>query len=76
MKVKRTNQQPEFQPIELKITIESEEEFKAIYSRFNILMSDIPEHVKQCLPDIEGISNTSKVFDLLYIIAMNRGYIK
>lgn len=79
MKVKHNNPTPEFQPIELTITIESEEEFAELYrksalDRGELAMADGTNHLKS----FNGMSSSedSKLFDALYEIASERGYIK
>jgi len=75
MKVEHTNQQPEFQPIELKITIESAEELKRLYGATNTNPREFGYGSFSKEVSITGtIDNT--LFSTLYDIAEKRGYIK
>jgi len=77
MQVEQLKTQPSFQPIELKITIESLEEFRTLYGALNTDNADktrnstvFPENVNCSYVYVEYLSKT------LYDVAKERGYIK
>jgi len=77
MKVEHTNQQPEFQPIELKIIIESEQELAGLYRRMVVLHNVVEQEVSESRSFNGIVSSKSKeLFKILYDIATERGYVK
>ena len=77
MKVEHTNPTPEFQPIELKIAIESEQELAGLYRRMGVLHNVVEAEYSES-HSFKGItsSKSKELFDVLYDIATERGYVK
>lgn len=68
MKVEQLDNQTKFQPIELKITIESAEELAGLYRKIADGDTSFDGAV------VSG--STNRLFDKLYDIARERGYVK
>lgn len=77
MQVKHNKPTPEFQPIELTITIESAEEFKSLYGAINVSNDSMRKQATTLLPAINcGNDFTRSIYRALADIADERGYIK
>lgn len=77
MQVKHKKPTPEFQPIELTITIESAEELKSMYGALNCSNKEMRDNTKSISSEIDcGNNYTQHLFDVLFDIASERGYIK
>ncbi len=74
MQVTHNNLTPEFQPIELTITIESAEELASIYAALNVHTATLAENNSM----EPAVSNDCymPLFDVLATVANERGYLK
>ena len=77
MQVEKLKTQPSFQPIELKITIESPEELRTLYGALNTSNAD---KIQNSMIFTAGTACSYKyvenLFETLYDIANEQGYIK
>ena len=75
MQIEKLKTQPSFQPIELKITIESPEELRTLYGALDTTDKEKKSGSKSFPPSI-GCSYVyiQNLFDTLHYIAKERGY--